>query len=142
MLELLKVQMLDGSIFEMPNEHWQKAFDIKYGSQKEQAIEAFKNITKKHFDEKTVPTKFGYDEDWEEVGSFTTHAELGNEVMYIYIRAALFAVVMEAMAEKTGKPSPRVLAVSKDKIMEYTGHSAKEVKKIDEIFKEEKTEEK
>lgn len=128
--ELLTVQMLDGSIFVMPNEYWQKAFELKYGDRKEEAIEAFKQITKKHFEARTCPTKFGIDEVWEE-GEYSTHAELGKEVMYVYIRAALLAVAMEAVAKEQGiEKTPKVVGIGKDgEITEYTGHSVRRIKR-------------
>ena len=134
MVELLKVRMLDGSVFVMPNESWQKAFELKYGDKKKEAIEAFKQITKKHFEEKTVPTKFGLDMPWENPCEYSNHAELGEEVMYVYIRTALLAVVMEELAKKSGmKKVPKVVGISEDgEITEYTGHSVRKLKSLED----------
>jgi len=137
MVELLKVRMLDGSVFVMPNESWQKAFELKYGDKKKEAIEAFKQITKRHFEEKTVPTKFGLDMPWENPHEYSNHAELGEEVMYVYIRTALLAVVMEELAKKSGmKKLPKVVGISEDgEITEYTGHSVRKLKSLEDSYR-------
>lgn len=121
--ELLKVEMLDGSVFEMPNDAWQQAFDIKYGNNETETIKEFKKITKKHFDSKTIPTKY----DWDEPAEYKTHAETGRQVMYIYIRAALMAVIFEKFTK--GKEPIKVIGIGEDGITEYTGKGKKELKK-------------
>ena len=125
--------MMDGSVFTMPNETWQRAFNIKYGENKEEAIKAFKELTKKHFDAKTVPTKFGFDVPWEEGGEFgeavhfKNHAELGEVVMYIYLRPAILAVAMAKVA-KGEKKVPKVIGISKDgTLTEYSGEGKRKI---------------
>ena len=134
---MLEIRMLDGSVFRMPSQLWEKAFDIKYGDRKVEAIEAFKRITAKHFEEKTVPTKFGFDEPWSAPDQYKTHAELGKDVMYVYIRTALLAVVLEEVSKRTGRPTPRVIGVDEDgTITEYTGHSRKKLTSLDQLLDE------
>ena len=131
---LLKILMLDGSTFEMPNLYWQKAFYIKYGENIEKAIGDFRRATKLHFDTKTVPSKFGivkWGEDYgldEKKSSFKNHAELGEAVLHSAIRAALTSVALELIAKKFGADSyPSVLAVDDEgKVTEYTGFGKRE----------------
>jgi len=130
--KLLEVEMLDGSVFKMPDKYWQKAFDIKYGNYREQAIDAFREITKKHFEEKTVPTRFGWNEPWPKKDAYKSHAELGVDVMYVYIRAALLAIVMAELTPE-GQPKPKVIALGKDGAIEYTDEGKRQLEE-DEIF--------
>lgn len=80
------VTMEDGSIFTMPDESWTKAFRIKYAGEEKEALSIFKETVAKHWREHTVPTKFGWDDEWEE--NYQDHASLGKDVMYVYIRTA------------------------------------------------------
>lgn len=111
-MELLKVKMVDESVFKMPNEMWQKAFDLKYGEDKEQAIKIFIEITDKHWKAKTEPTKFGWGDSWDT--EFTNQAKLGEKVMYIYIRATLMGLVLEEMAKKDDSKPARVVTITED----------------------------
>lgn len=120
------VSMDDGSIFIMPEAAWVKAFRIKYGGREKEALQRFKETVAKHCKEHTVPTKFGFDDDWEE--EYPDQASLGQEVMYQYIRAALLAVVMEEEAMKRGeKTAPTVVGVDRDRVTEYTGHGKRDI---------------
>ena len=232
--KLLKIKMLDGSVFTMPNEYWQKAFGTKYSIEDLKAIkETFTKVTQQHWDKKTVPTKFSWDDSWHEdlrdeiywgklhdkydeiecnefkdkfgrewsslipkghldsnleekhitklrngIGlnmkdntliieretpeakfldkietrdrellkketdkefekqkesantRFKTHAELGYEVMYQYIRAPLMGVIVSEMS-KNKKKTPTVLALGNNKITEYNGKGKKEYRNIE-----------
>lgn len=235
MTDLLKIKMLDGSIFIMPNDHWQKAFNVKYGTEDLETIkETFTKVTKNHWGKKTVPTKFGWDDSWgedlkdkiywgkfqgkydemerkefenkfghewsslipkghlkselekhitklrdgialntkdntliiergtseaefldkietkyrkllqEETDKefekqkesantrFRNHAELGNVVMYQYIRASLMGVLMSEICKD--KKAPTVLALGDGKITQYDGKSKKQFKNMEEAL--------
>ncbi len=120
------VTMDDGSIFMMPDGAWIKAFRIKYGGMEKEALRLFKQVVAKHWREHTVPTKFGFDEDWEE--EYPDQASLGMDVMYQYIRAPLLAVVMEEEAMKRGeKTAPTVVGIDRDRVTKYTGHSEHDI---------------
>lgn len=55
-------QMKDGSIFTIPNESWQKAYGMKYEKDNQSEIKKiFIELTAKHWKQKTIPTKFGFD---------------------------------------------------------------------------------
>ncbi len=120
------VTMEDGSIFIMPHGAWVKAFRIKYGGMEKEAIQRFKKVVAKHWRERTIPTKFGFDDGWEE--EYPDQASLGAEVMYQYIRAALLAVVMEEDALRHGeKTPPTVIGIDGDRVTEYTGHGKRKM---------------
>lgn len=120
------VTMEDGSIFMMRDGAWVKAFRIKYGGMEKEALRLFKEAVAKHWKARTVPTKFGFDVDWEE--EYQDQASLGMDVMYVYIRAALLAVVMEEEALRGGEENqPRVLGIGEDGITEYTGHGKRKI---------------
>jgi len=91
-LKPMRVTMLDGSMFEFPDELRQRAFLIKYRGEEEEALEMFRQITEKHWGERSIPTKFGSDVPWEE--EYVNHGDLGHEVMYIYIRTAMMGVYL------------------------------------------------
>lgn len=122
-----KIEMLDSSIFTFPNKYWLKAFKIKYGDNEEEAIKIFKELTQKHFNNKSVPTKFDEDDKWKQ--EYKNQAELGLDVMYQYIRASLLAIVMSEMAKETGeeKPEVAVIGIGKDRTTLYTKDSKKEL---------------
>jgi hypothetical protein len=141
----LEILMIDGSTFKMRSKHWQKAFLIKYGEDPNSAINAFRELTKEHFDAKTVPTKFGTTVAWgEDYGAdeikktFKNHAELGEQIMYVYLRSALLAVVMEEASKQMGrKTSPSVLAIGEDgQVTEYTGFGKRKPTTIDKVLKQ------
>lgn len=100
-------EMNDGSVFTMPNEAWQKAYDMKYKKDNQKEIKAiFRKLTEKHWTEKTSPTKYGHDEKWgqgESKKKYKNQAELGEEVMYQYIRTALMGIVFSEMTGGKGK---------------------------------------
>lgn len=114
--------MDDGSIFRMPSPYWDKALSIKYPVGRWSEIKKiFRQTVAKHWQEKTVPTKFDEDEPWEE--EYKSHADLGRDVMYPYIRAPLMGL---ALAEKTGG---KVVALQKGKgkVVIYSDKKPKEM---------------
>jgi len=127
--KIIEIKMFDGSIFRFPNATWQKAFLIKYGDRLNEAILAFKEATKNFFDAKLVPTKFGTAIPWEENAPtgptfFRNHAELGREVMYVCIRAALMGIILSEQTD--GKAA--VIGISKEgKLVEYTKNGKREL---------------
>lgn len=120
------VTMEDGSIFTMPDDRWVKAFRIKYGGEEKEALSRFKYVVAKHWRERTIPTKFDWDEPWEE--DYSDQASLGRDVMYQFIRIALLAVVMEESAlEQGGDWQPKVLGIGEEGVTEYTGHGKRKI---------------
>ena len=88
----MEVTMRDGSVFAFPNESWERAFLIKYGGEEEETLENFREVTEGHWNARTRPTKFGFDENWER--EYEDHADLGAKVMYVGIRAALMGLIL------------------------------------------------
>ena len=65
----LKVDMKDGSEFLIKNPYWMKALDMKLNSEDfsyEDFTKLIRAKTDIHWRKRTVPTKFGNDEPWEE----------------------------------------------------------------------------
>lgn len=142
MPRLLRVRMLDRSIFIMPNMFWQRAFNLKYGKVKDEAIKAFRDDTAKHWKEKTYPTKFG-DESWKTfifpdgLRTFRTHAELGYDVMYHVLRCQILALAMAEYDRKRGKKSKaRVIGFGKGSITVYSDSKPRIVGSVEEALKE------
>lgn len=114
--------MEDGSEFRMPCPEWDKALSMKYPVEEWEKIkELFKKQVAKHWKEKTVPTKFSFDEHYET--EYENQAELGRDVMYQYIRVPLMGI---ALAEATGGKSKVVALSDKD----VTIYSDKEPEKM------------
>jgi len=131
-----EVKMLDGSIYKIDNKFWLKALDMKLqaeGLDFGKFIEVFPKIVEKHWNDKTVPTKFGRDSSWEEyfqyIGSsndsFSDMADLADAVCYAYIRAYLMGIVLSTMSEGRCK----VMALSGDGVTVIGDKSAKREKK-------------
>ncbi len=59
----MRVTMFDDSIFEMSCNEWEEAFRIKYGDE-EQAVEEFKEAVARHWRNRPIPTKLGWDLPW------------------------------------------------------------------------------
>jgi hypothetical protein len=113
--EPFECRMHDGSIFRMPNPTWDRAYWNKYGSEDQESIKRlFCSEVVKHWKNRTVPTKFDYDESWE--SGFDNQAALGEKVMYQYIRAALMGLVL---AEMSGGKSHVIGIGDKGKLTEY-----------------------
>lgn len=129
----MRIAMLDGSMFGMPCKEWEQAFQIKYGDDKDRAIEEFRQAVAHHWKVRTIPTKFGWDVSWDDAGDFDelakreylNHADLGRVVMYCSIRAALMGLVLHHMSGGKSK----VLAINQDgKLIEY-GDKRRKLKK-------------
>ncbi len=120
----MRIMMLDESTFEMLCKEWEEAFQIKYGDDKERAIEEFRQAVAHHWKNRTIPTKFGWDVSWDEAGDldelakrdYLNHADLGRVVMYCSIRAPLMGLLLHRMSRGKSK----VLAIGEDgKLIEY-----------------------
>jgi hypothetical protein len=121
-------KMEDGSIFMMPNPHWQKAFEMKYGKGENKKIKKiFARLTAKHWKNKTEPTKYDFDEAWNK--KYKNHAELGSEVMYQYIRTALMGIAFSMLS---GCNEAKVIGLNKDgTATTYSGSEKKKYKNLE-----------
>jgi len=131
--DMMTITMLDESTFEMPSKEWEEAFQIKYGDDKERAIEEFKQAVAHHWRNRTIPTKFGWDVSWDDAGDFDelakreylNHADLGRVVLYCSIRAALMGLILHRLSGGKSK----VLAMNQDgNLIEY-GEKSRRLKK-------------
>jgi hypothetical protein len=128
--------MHDGSIFTMPNKHWQKAYEMKYSNSDQAEIKRiFTETTAKHWKAKTVPTKFNFDAKWGEFDSqkkYKNHADLGDEIMYVYIRAALLGIVFSEMSKSD---NCKVIGINDNgTATSYNRKKAKLYKDLDDAF--------
>jgi len=99
--EIFSVTLSDGSVFTMPDPRWQRALELKNpkGWNTPSFEEEFRQAVAKYWEERKEPTKFEFDEPWQE--EYETQAALAEKVMYQYIRAALFAVAFKEMGVET-----------------------------------------
>ena len=102
------ITMRDGTIFQWKAPLWKHAFAIKLNHEPEQiqkGIEEFIEAVDEHWRNKTVMTKFGkvsWDQEGQEYGS---HAALGDDVMYVFIRASLMGIILGAAGSKVITPN-------------------------------------
>lgn len=123
--------MEDNSMFRMPDPEWNRALGMKYPVRKWAKIKkVFREDVAKHFQARTVPTKFNWDEPWE--NEYKNHAELAKEVMYVHIRAPLMGIILAEATEGKSK----VIALSRNEQGKATIYSDKKPKKttIEEAF--------
>lgn len=115
-MNLLFVVMKDGSVFQMPNKLWQKAFNLECDDPSE-TIEAFKEITHKYWLKLQKPWKDKYKNE----------AEFGKEIMYNHIRHSLTAIELHKRAIEEGRDlAPQVIVIQKSGgLTAYTGVSEK-----------------
>lgn len=114
--------MEDGSEFRMPLPEWDEALSMKYPIEDwEEIKKIFKDIVTKHWQERTIPTKFGWDEPWDK--EYKNHAELGEDVMYQYIRAPLLGLIL---AKKTEGKS-KVAALSDEGVTIYSDKESEQM---------------
>ncbi len=107
------ITMKDGSTFKM-EESWSEAVHIKYGHFTEEMKHEYAEVVAKHWDTKTIPTKFGYDEKW--AGDiYKDQAELAPRVIYIDLRAVLMGMTLSRATGGEGK----VIAMRPDGMKEY-----------------------
>src|SRR3972149_2830255 len=108
-------KMKDGSVYKMPNEKWQQAYDMKYSQEDQREIKKiFTELAEKHWKTKTVPTKFGTDAKWgteETKKKYKNHADLEDDIMYVYIRAAIMGIIFSELSGGRGK----VIGISNDR---------------------------
>jgi len=107
-----KITMEDGSVWKSPHEIWDKAIQLKSPNNPDWK-DHFTKATKVHWDNKHVPDKFGHNNPWEK--EYGNHAKLGDEVMYVYLRAAIMGITLSQMTDGKSK----VIAIGKDKTVEY-----------------------
>jgi hypothetical protein len=142
--------MKDGSKYEIANKCWQKAFNIKYGTNKKEIDEIkkiFIELIDRHWKTKTIPTKFGFSESWKNTDEGEikpkNQAELGDYVMYQYIRTALMGIMFSEMEKKDAKKEKRkpkpvcVIGMNDDGTMtRYDGRGKRKYKSCKKILKE------
>lgn len=139
----IKFKLPDGSIYELKHKKWKKALvfklqaeelDIKRDFKEIQAI--FNSKVKKHWYNKTVPTKFEWNIPWKEyfqeqvesheddnikrpVTNFNKMSDLADVVMYQIIRAALMGLILSELTNNRKKKS-HVIALSGDEAIIYS----------------------
>lgn len=134
-----EVKMLDGSIYKIDDKFWLKALDMKLQAEEldfRKFKEVFSKIVKKHWTDKTVPTKFGWDDSWEEYfqdeyneyDSFSNMAELADVVCYVYIRAYVMGIVLSTMSEGS-----KVIALSDVDVTVIDDKGAKKYDDLDDV---------
>lgn len=98
---MFSVNLCDGSVYQISDPRWQRALELKNpaGWNSPSFREGFCQVVAKYWEEKEEPTKFEFDEPWQE--EYETQAALAEKVIYQYITAALFAVVFEEMGVET-----------------------------------------
>lgn len=153
----IKFNLPDGSVYELKHKKWKKALvfklqaeglDIKKDFKEIQAI--FNSKVKKHWDNKTVPTKFEWDIPWKEyfqeqmklykngdikkpVTKFNRMSDLADVVMYQIIRAALMGLILSELTKNRKKKS-HVIALSGDEAVIYSNKKPIRKKMVD-VFK-------
>lgn len=104
----LRIPMLDNSTYIVTDDAYIKAIEIRIKENKDW-LAGFILEVEKHFNKKTIPTKFGVDYEWyTENVQARNHAELARHVIYPYIRA----ILMGFMFQKLG--GGKVLAMNDD----------------------------
>lgn len=136
---ILKIEMADGSLYEPPG-NWARALLMKAGEDFQEVVRAFQDAVKNHYEQKTVPTKFGLKHSWgdDEVeegrdndmaeivrrmrtgvydpkSTYEDHADLAPSVLYPYIRGALMGLAMDELDE--GEAS--VVEIGENGVVEY-----------------------
>lgn len=126
------VIMHDGSIFRWIEDedgrfYGFEAFVLKVGEANvEKELKRFKDAVQEHWQNRTVMTKFGQF-PWKK--EYKDHAELGRDVMYAFIRAALFSVVLQ-------EHGISVIALGEKGTTVYKGTKTKKVSSIDDALSE------
>jgi len=110
--------MPDGSVFKI-KEMQEKALRMKLegeGITEEQAKEAFIPEVVKHWKDKTIPTKFGFDESWKDSEDVTKPpkdmADLSDFVIYPKIRSAMMGLMFAELSKIDGKKSKEAKVVA------------------------------
>ncbi len=153
----IKFKLPDGSTYELKRKKWKKALvfklqaeglDIKEDFEEIQAF--FNSKVKKHWYNKTVPTKFEWDIPWKEyfqeqmkshedddikkpITTFNKMSDLADVVMHQIIRAALMGLILSELTKNRKKKS-HVIALSGNKAIIYSDKKPMR-KKVAEIFK-------
>lgn len=85
---MFSVNLLDGSVYQISDPRWQRALELKNpaGWNSPSFREEFCHVVARYWKERKEPTKFEFDEPWQE--EYET-------------QAALFAVVFEEMGVET-----------------------------------------
>ena len=128
-MTLLFVVMKDGSVFQMPNKLWQKAFNLECEYPTE-TIRAFKETTHRYWLKLQKPRK----------NKYKNEAEFGKEIMYNHIRHSLTAIELHRRAIEEGRDlTPKLTVIQKEGgLTVYTGVSKKKYESI-RAYLEEKT---
>lgn len=106
--------MADGSVFQMPDELWQKAFNLECDDPST-AIKAFKEATHNHW-LRNQKSQMKYKNE----------AELGKEIMHHYIHHSLFAIQLYGRAVEEGRDlAPELIVSENGRLTVYTGFSRK-----------------
>jgi len=98
----------DGSVLKVP-QVWLDCFRKKerdLGKTKADHDREFLHAVDEYWQRGEEPTKFG-DAPWKQ--EYRTKAELGQQVLYSYIRAYVIASVFEKLAKDTGRKPVRVM---------------------------------
>jgi hypothetical protein len=127
------IKMKDGSVYDESNIYWVKAINMRIKERGEGWTKDFALEVDKHWKQKTIPTKFDWDDPWKK--KYKNHADLAQEVMYPYIRVIIMGLAFEELSPK--KKKAKVLALNNDgSVTEYP--SGKKHKNIDEAIKTKK----
>jgi len=128
-MNLLFVVMKDGSVFQMPNELWQKAFSLECADPSN-TIQAFKEITHGNW--------LKLQKRWK--NKYKNEAEFGKEIMYNYIHHALTAIELHKRAIKEERSLTPEVIVSEDRgLTVYTGVSKKKYESVGDYLAEKQT---
>lgn len=121
------VVMKDGSVFQMPNKLWQRAFNLECEYPTE-TIDAFKETTHKFWLKLQKPRKDKYKNE----------AEFGKEIMYNHIRHSLTAIELHRRAVEEGRDlTPKLTVIQKrGGLTVYTGVSKKRYESIGDYLAE------
>lgn len=130
-MNLLSVIMKDGSVFKMPNESWQRAFNLE-SDNPSATIKTFKEITHKYWLKSPKPRK-----PWG--GKYKNEAEFGKEIMYDYIGHSLNAIELHKRTiEEERNSAPEVIVSGDGGLTVYTGVGKKKYDSIDVYLAEKK----
>jgi len=153
----IKFKLPDGSIYKLKHKKWKKALLFKLQAEGLDIKKDFKEIEdifnskiKKHWTNKTVPTKFEWDITWKEyfqeqtklykdgdikkpVTKFSRMSDLAEVLVYQIIRAALMGLILSELTKNRKKKS-HVIALSGDEAVIYSDKKPMR-KKMRDVFK-------
>lgn len=153
----IKFKLPDGTIYELKHKKWRRALVFKLQTEGLDIKKNFKEIhaiftskVKKHWNNKTVPTKFEWDIPWKEyfqeqtrlykdgdvkkpVTKFNRMSDLADVVMYQIIRAPLMGLILSELT-KNSKNKSHVIALSDNEAITYSDKNPIR-KKMADIFK-------